>query len=209
MLEILALAPEDGWAFVRDGRRIRLLRPPYTGGATADASAVTAATATARYGFALPRPDRQRFADWAALIGFLRSEMTASRKARGLVLPGDEVAEQLLQYAPATTLRDFLDRIDRELLPARAWDHAEKLLLKMLALPTFRENAELCVRAVALLERTSQARKQTLEDWGDLTAPGDEAVAVCPRAGQRYGRDWIEERAAAIRQRGTVFSFAD
>ncbi len=115
----------------------------------------------------------------------------------------------MLQYAPATTLRDFLDRIDRELLPAKAWDHAEKLLLKMLALPAFRENAELCARAVALLERTSQARRQAQEDWGDLAAAGDDAVAVCPRAGQRYGRAWIAGRAVAIQQRGTVFNFVD
>jgi hypothetical protein len=209
MLEILALAREDGWAFVRDGRRIRLLRPPYTGSSSADVSEATVATATARHGFVAPGPDRQRFADWPALVGFLKSEVVAARKARGLAAPADEVGEQLLEYAPEATFRSFLDRIDRELLPAKAWDHAEKLLLRMLALPAFRENDDLCARAVALLERTSQGRKQAQADWGDLTAAADEALVVCLRASRRYGPDWIERHAVAIQQRGTVFSFVD
>lgn len=32
MLELLALEPEDGWAFVKDGSLIWFIRPPYRTG---------------------------------------------------------------------------------------------------------------------------------------------------------------------------------
>jgi hypothetical protein len=107
MLELLAYAPEDGWAFVKTPEGIVLQRPPYrstTMRRQLDDSAVK--HAVCHEGFTEPPQDRMQ--DWAGLIQFLHQRIHESRRDHGQVLPEDGLGEQILQYAPSNVIDAFL-----------------------------------------------------------------------------------------------------
>lgn len=206
MLELLAFAPEDGWAYIVNDAEVRLIRPPFTRNSTSVVQKESVATAVTRHGFVLPPEGHETFPNWPALLDFLSTQLVVARLAKGSVVD-DDAGEDLLAFAPADTLRGFLDRIGTELIPNCEWDHAEKLLLKMLAMPSFVTLTDLYKRAVDLLGQISKGRKKKQEELLDIAREDINFAKIFPGAAQHYGQQKVDELTSEIASRGTVFTF--
>lgn len=193
MIQLLALAPEDGWAFVRSADRILLLRPPYgkRRHPTVEESVVSRAVAVEGF-----TAEDRAFPDWPALFGFLEKQFLAGRPALPAALAPESV-ERILRHAPRSSLESLLDRIEREFLPDRQWDAAGELLARFLAVdsPVLAADSGLRSRAADLLVRCQQARATAAEQRHQLVE-----LVQAPLAVQRYGREAVRSRTAGIRQ---------
>jgi len=78
MLRIMAIAPEDGWAFVERDGKFLLLKPPYSQRTIYPASERSVSAAINKYGFeALSK----EFQDWGSLLEFLRATLSQKEPA--------------------------------------------------------------------------------------------------------------------------------
>jgi hypothetical protein len=157
MIRLLAIAPEDGWAFVRSEDRILLLRPPYGKRRHPSVEKSTVAQAIAVEGF---EAAGQAFPDWPAVFAFLEERFLAGRTPLPAILAPQSV-ERILRHAPASALESLLDRIQNELLPGRQVDPAGELLARFLAVET-PAAAALRPRAAELLVRYRTSRAESL-----------------------------------------------
>jgi hypothetical protein len=195
MIRLLALAPEDGWAFVRSEGQVRLLRPPYGKRTHPVVEESAVARAVAVEGFEAAEED---FADWADLFAALEQRFLASRPAPPAGL-APEAVERILRHAPPSALDGFLDRIECELLPSRQWEPALVLLDRFLAVESPAAVA-LRPRAVGLQGRCAAevvGALEKLQRWAAATGAGTSFAA----AARRYGGPELRERARHIRQR--------
>jgi len=200
MLKLLAVAPEDGWAFVRTGESIWLVRPPYSRSNTSPVSEHVLEKGVTRHGFFAC--DRG-FADWRELVEFLNEEVRKSREARGEQIVREGLGAQMLQFAPDDVLDRFLSRVETELLPAGSWEPAERLLIDMLRLPQVRQNPGILARISDLLGRTVKARKDS-EARGQNLFEDDDIVAQCPALKQRYNSDELVAFNRRVCRKGSV-----
>jgi hypothetical protein len=193
MIELLALAPEDGWAFVRSDGRIRLLRPPYGKRVHPEVAESEVARAVAVEGF---EAADARFEDWTSIFAYLEKRFLASRpEPRREVTP--EVVERILRHAPPDALEGFLDRIERELLPDGQWAPASTLLMCFLAVESTAA-APFRARAWQLLRRCQEEQFEAGKHLKDLA----ERVwaEVAPEAVERYGAPTIRAYRQRIQQ---------
>ena len=206
MIELLALAPEDGWAYVRTEKGIRLLRPPYINGTSSFVEEHTVEKAVCTHGFTAMT---EHFADWGRLIDFLNQRVVESRQAHGQTIPEPgAMGQDMLKMAPPDVLITFLDRVERELLPQHQWSHAESLLLAMIRLPTVRQDAELHERATTLLSILLHDRDNFERARCRLAAGNVDFDTNFPKAIERYGRDALIQYGEEICQRAGILTFA-
>ena len=207
MITLLAIAPEDGWAFVRKDGVILLVKPPYTKLATLQVDARTVENAVSTHGFEHVPPERS-FASWSGLISFLHGQVLESRKARGRPLPDSGVGESFLQVAPKEVLETFLARVEHELLPNKKWDHAQKLLLAMLKTPRVRSEEDLASRAALLLERAMKLEERAEELRRSACEEAEPLESDFPLAASRYGAERLKEQAHSICETHQIWAFA-
>ncbi len=192
MIRLLAIAPEDGWAFVRSADRILLLRPPYGKRHHPCVEESTVARAIAVEGF---EAADQAFPDWPALFVFLEKRFLADRKPLPAALAPQSV-ERILRHAPHSALESLLNRIEHELLASRQWDAAGELLARFLAVDS-PATANLRSRAAELLVLCQQSRSATGQRWHRLTD-----AAQAPLTAAKYGLEPVRAYAERIRQVG-------
>jgi hypothetical protein len=192
VIRLLAIAPEDGWAFVRSADRILLLRPPYGKRRHPIVEEGTVVRAVAVEGFAA---EDRAFPDWPALLAFLEERFLADREALPAGLRPQAV-ERILRHAPCSALESLLDRIESELLPSRQWNAAGELLARFLAVDS-PATAGLRSRAAELLVRCQRARSAAEQRWQRLAD-----AAQAPLAAAKYGAEPVRAHAERIRQRG-------
>jgi hypothetical protein len=165
MLRLLAFAADDGWAFVREGQSVLLIRPPYRQANMCRVPEQSVETGVVEHGFSACDSD---FEDWRGVIGFLNQQLRQSRESRGEQIVRQGLGEQMLQYASCDVLDKFLGRIETELLPAGSWEPAKRLLIDMLKLPQVGQNAEIHARVSDLFDRTEAARTNSETRRGRL-----------------------------------------
>jgi hypothetical protein len=192
MIQLLALAADDGWAFVRSADRILLLRPPYgkRRHPAVDENAVHRAVAVEGF-----TAEDRNFPDWSTLLTFLEERFLAGRPALSAALAPESV-ERILRHAPRPVLESLLDRIEHELLPNRQWDAASELLARFLAVDS-PAAADLRVRIVAILVHCQRARSAAGARWNRLVDSPQAPLAV-----QKYGRESVRARVEGIRHVG-------
>jgi hypothetical protein len=155
MLRLLALAPEDGWAFIEDGESLLVVRPPYADWSRSVTRRENLATAIQQHGFL---PEDRSFPDWAFLIDHLKKKIIETRRTRGDEEPTAESIRKLFHFAPRYILAEYLDRIESELLPGREWNAAATILTEMLRVETVRTDAALFERTLDLLDQCREER---------------------------------------------------
>ncbi len=197
MLRLLAFAVNDGWAFVREGQSVVLIRPPYSTANMCRVPEESVETGVAGYGFSACEND---FADWRELIGFLNEQL---RESRGEQIVRDGLGGQMLQYAPCDVLDRFLARIETELLPAGSWEPAERLLIDMLKLPQVDEDAQIRARVTNLLDRTVTARNNA-EIQRLRLVEQQNIVEQTQVLGERDDSRQLADFNQAVRERGTI-----
>lgn len=192
MIRLLAIAPEDGWAFVRSADRILLLRPPYSKRRHPAVMESVVTRAVAVEGF---ESADQVFPDWPTLFAFLEERFLAARPALPAALAPESV-ERILRHAPRPVLESLLDRIENELLPSRQWDAAGELLARFLAVDS-PVAAGLRPRAAELLVRCQQTRSAAEQKWHRLAD-----ASQAPFTTEKYGLEPVRAYAERIRQVG-------
>lgn len=203
MLELLAVAQEDGWAFVRVKDATCLVRPPYTKSNVLSVDDAAVETALSKHGFVPPIGDRT-FGDWAALVACLNQQVLQSRAATGRPVPELGAGEELLKVAPREVLGGFLDRVENELLPDHQLDHAANVLTAMLKVPAARKNAKLCERISVLLGKVQESRAATETFRREVARPSN-FDSVFPTIARLWGRDRVMGLADKVASRGQVF----
>ena len=184
MLRSIAIAPEDGWAFVKDEKgSIRLVRPPYRKRNVPIVSEVTVEKAISTHGFIAEQKD---FLDWHSLITDLRDKLIEARKAQGRSVPGLEAARELVQYASQHIVESYLDRVETDLFPESKWDVAMDLLLALLKSKRVKAAERLRERTTSLLERCWELHQKQEQNKLDLIGEDSALAEQLPRATQRH-----------------------
>ncbi len=173
MLDLLAVAYEDGYAFVRDRNSIYAIRPPYISRNKRPVSMSIVERAIAAHGFS---PEDMRFNDWAALIDHLKTRFIEKRAESGQDKPDARQIKRLVQRAPQRIVLQYLENIESELIPNREWRAAIGLLTNLLRNKIVQENMEFLNRCADLLERCQNARDREEKERLDLIDCG-EAIA--------------------------------
>lgn len=193
MLEVLALDRADGWAFVREGRHILLLRPPYH---LHDARYVTERTvelAIAHHDYAACNKVLDTLDEVRA---FVRGEVAAQRRAEGRALPPPGVGRALLKNASITVIERFLERIEIELIPQGQTSMAEEILLAMVTESScLREAPELFKKASALLVDVRRRHEERLNQLE--RAPGGVKKAAYPSRERAHKLFFPNQKSAA------------
>jgi hypothetical protein len=206
MLRLLALSPEDGWAFVAlETGEIRRLRPPYRQTDAIPVSNDAIGVAVTGHGFSATEQD---FPDWASLINYLRSEISAAIERRGGLISLDEIRSGLLETAPANVIEGFLDRVENEFLPKRLYAEASNLLTNLLATKQIESSKDLYNRTLSLLLRTERERNRTTIAMRDLALEGVVTDERFPHAANRYGTDELRSYCDEMRRRHQPLAFA-
>jgi len=154
MLELLALALEDGWAYVRTGDVIQLARPPYHTDGLLTVAESTVEAAVTKHGFVA---SDKTFANWEALIAHLRQRVEETQPDSP---SAQEIGQAYWEVANERDLTLALEHVEQELLPSGKYDHATRLVSAMVDHSSvLTDNGSLATNAARLLSRAS--RQQT------------------------------------------------
>lgn len=212
MISLIAAAFEDGWAFVRHGYTIYLVRPPYQRGGLVEVSEATLERAIHAHGFT---PELREFRDWGALITFLRDKIVesaaAAREARDAREPSadeDPAALRLLRHAPGHVIAGYLDRIERELIPSGEAHAALRLLTALMNLERVALDTNLRARAAALLEAAVKASSTAKGRRAELFDNVKDLRRLFPKAVDHWGED-LMRFMSAVRQRGSLLAMGE
>ena len=199
-LKLEALSAMDGIAIIRSDRLLRLVRPPYrlNDALVLDEDAVQ--DAILRHGFSA---GANHFDKWEDAIDFLNRQTVEARRALGKEIPNALSGKEILDVAPPEVLSSFLDRIEREIIPRRSFDHAENFLLALLSSTAWTREPEIGIRAVVLLRLNKEMRNKAAVGIAELSARGN----LFPSLGRNKKDFELSARAAGlIRERGSVFA---
>jgi hypothetical protein len=161
MIELIALSRTDGWAFVRIEGDVILIKPPYGRRHVSHASESLVEKAVIGHGFAMVH---RSYDDWPSLISFLRGEIEHARAELKIAMPDEEMMRELLADASDEILDRFLDRVEKELLPAGERDAALQALTTLISLDSVRHDAQRFTRALALLQSCSKPANGVARD---------------------------------------------
>jgi hypothetical protein len=192
MLELVASMPENGWAFVREDGRLVAVRPPYRSSNRVEVDESTVEAAVQKHGFAAPATP-VRLDQWSDVISYISDEVARCRPE--LDNGSDPAGEGLLEFEPLSVIKEFLDRVETELLPNRKYRHAESLAKAITELQSVRADPDLLTRAVRLGCRATVMMGERGNSFS-LEAP--DAPALFESVYERYGRDVVEHYADSI-----------
>ena len=198
-LKVEALSPMEGVAIIRIGGTLRLIRPPYKLRDCPELPDGSAQDAILKHGFLV---SEQQFASWDQAIDYLNHHADESRRAVGNLIPDSIAGRDILELAPQEVLDDFLNRVERELIPQRLFDHAENFLLTLLESDVLARHPELGRRAARLLRRNKEKLEQANAAVSEL-ANRDLRFPCLERHG---ALDDAARMANAISERGSVFA---
>ena len=201
MLELLAIASEDGWAFVRTEGDIVLARPPYSASNSSSVSEASVEKAVVHHGFSA---SEREFPNWRELIEFLNQQVRETRDARGEEIQREGLGAQMMEFASRGILENFLGRIETELLPSASWEPAERLLIDMLKVSRVRQDEQLHSRATNLLDLTVKARREFETHREDLLKEENGIFARCPILRECYDPVRLEAYNKQVGRRGQL-----
>lgn len=212
MISLLAAAFEDGWAFVRQGYTIYLVRPPYQKRDLVEVHEAAVERAIRAHGFA---PELLPFQDWDALVDFLRGRIVTASRERAEKSGETQAAARLLRNATPAVLASYLDRIEHELLPSLEIDAALRLLTAMSGLETVASDPALQGRTASLLERAvermdeARAARSSAALVSALLHDDPAKIArTFPLAAERYGSGLLPF-IRAVRERGSLMAIGE
>lgn len=206
MISLIAIDDGDGWAFVRQGYGIYLIRPPYSQRQhLVEVSEATVEKAVHAHRF---HPELRDFVDFDAVIAFLRGRLAEAAEARASRASEHSAAARLLRHAPPDILASYLERIERELLPGGEHGAARSLLTALIELDVVASEPALRERAVRLLEACAEASEGERARREELVDDRKDLVRRFPRAMERWGEGLVG-LMRAVRQRGSLMAMGE
>lgn len=198
MLKLLGMDKREGWAFVEDGDRVVLIRPPYQRHDQRAASRSILARAVQDGDF---EPKEMEFAGWSSLIQFVKSQIVDHAKQQGRSLDAD-IGDELIAVAPRVFIERLVDTIEKDLFAAKEWAVAQTLLESILFRSRLMEsNDELNKRVRQLLSSVRENQKASAERR-ERMLHDDSGYKRLKQSGELPS---CLRRAQAIRDQGTMF----
>ena len=200
MLRLIAAAWEDGYAAVADEDdedAVFIIRPPYRRENKYRVQREAVEHAVSTHGFSVAEGT---FENWGELIECLKRRFVEAHKQDGE--PDGERIRRAVERAPEANVRTSLEKVEREIFPAREWNAAISLLTRLLGNPAVIDQRSLLDTVARLLRFTEAARRQEVLSRAEAaapTAPRDEF----PLVREIYG-DQVAELARHIRKQGQV-----
>lgn len=159
MPRLVALLPEDGWAFVRDGESLVVVHPPFRTVDRRVAPEPVVADAVLHHGFldvAAASPDET----WPEVIRRIRDAM---RHAVGDPAVRGSFVNRALGVVPMAMITAILDDLERDWIPHKLAP-AEAVLHRLLSEERVWADRMIHVRVIKLLEAVARARQAQAED---------------------------------------------
>ncbi|SPF39518.1 hypothetical protein SBA4_2350005 [Candidatus Sulfopaludibacter sp. SbA4] len=199
MLELLAIAREDGWAFIKKDGQLILLKPPYRDSNLVRVCEDIIEKAVSLHGF---EPIHESYPGWGPLVDFLRAELAKVRQSKLGILDDAELKFELLRDAPREILEYYLHRTESELIPNGEWNAALDVLTLLMRVDIVRQDANLCQHAIALLQKCNAGLAANGRNRAELTAEG--VVRLFPGVAQKYPVASVMEYMRNVAERHQV-----
>jgi len=205
MISLIAAAFEDGWAFVRQGYTIYLVRPPYQRGGLVEVSESALERAVHAHGFT---PELRDFPDWGSLISHLRAKIVETAEQPSPRADEEDATLRLLRRAPGHVIAGYLDRVERELIPGGELRAALGLLTALSGLERVALDTNLRARVTGLLDVAVKAASISRTRRADLLDDAKDLRRRFPRAMEQWGEE-LTGFMRAVRQRGSLLAMGE
>ena len=130
MPKLLALAPQDGWAFVEHNGSTLLIKPPYKAVNTTQVSLDAIEKAVTNYGFEALSVS---FHNWNELLAFIRQKAEASNRASSKAVKSiEQIVSSTFAHASSKLVSNVLNRVEAELVQTAQWKAALQILKSLL-----------------------------------------------------------------------------
>lgn len=156
-IKVIAIAPNDGWAFVKMAERILLFRPPYASSNQTEVTQKDIAKALHLHGF---EECDSSFDSVKEVIDFLKDKYVEAIKSRGIDLPSEDELRELLKYATDDILLRLLERAEKEWIPRGKRKAAKSIARDIMKLEKAMSNPEICSMVVSVLDKCDQKEKE-------------------------------------------------
>lgn len=207
-IEVIAIAPNDGWAFIKkEDSKIFLLRPPYTSSDQIEASEKDLENAIHLHGF---DECAHSFSNIKEVIRFLKDKYVEAMKNLGIELPSLDDLKELLKYASDDILLEFLEKAEKDLIPRGKLDVAISIALDIMKLEKARANPKICSMAVAILEECNQKKREKEELSETLMEESQRETWEdrFPNAANKYSVAAMIRYKESIRDKGQILPVA-
>jgi len=205
-IKLIAIAPEDGWAFFAQEDNIYLLRPPYTTERLVQVSKDIVEKAIFHHGF---ESDEISFDTMAELINYVEERFVEIEKAQGKGMPSLDELREILEFATDDVLDMFLTRTENELIPQRVFGPARAIATDLLRLDSVINNPRMRERALDILVKCNQEvdHHQALTD--EISKEREQSwQRKFPNAAKGYPIAAIATLCNTVRQRGQLMPMA-
>ncbi len=202
-VEIIAISPDDGRAFVVADGKIFLVRPPYTSSSIIEVSQKVVANAIHSYGFAecnLP------FDGISEAVKFIKAKYIELKQQQDIELPSLEGLKDLLEPASDDILLNYVKTTESELISKEKHDAAESIAIELLNLENIKNNPELNEKVIAIIEKCHQIRMQKKAAFFAILAEQTREIinSNYPTLMERYSPDDIIRLQEDVLERGQL-----
>lgn len=204
-IKVIAIAPNDGWAFIIKEDEMFLMRPPYTSNHMLEATQKTVQNALHMHGFEVCD---QSFGNWKEVIDFLKNKYVEAIKSRGIDLPSKDELGEILKYATDDILLRFLERAEKELIPQGKREAARSIALDIMKLEKAKSNTEIHDKALRVFDKCAQAERgmdELVQEAGNQQETWKDKFR---RATEKYSAEAIDTRTKSVRENGQILNIA-
>jgi len=142
-IEIIAVAPNDGWAFFKKKKKNFLIRPPHFISSSIEVSDKIVQNSIDLFGF---EECSKIFKNENELVIYLKQEYVKFKKKNDIETPSSEEIRLLLNYAPDDVLENFLKKAE-ELILRQKYEIAESIASDILKLENIENKPLISERA--------------------------------------------------------------
>jgi len=184
-LKIIAIASQDGWAFVQEDTRIVLLKPPYNYLDMVHVTRATVQKAIDIHGFEKCDVNKE-FNNIGEIIQYIKRDYVQFKKTQGIDMPTPEELKGLLNYANDDVLISYLNKARNELIPLGKIIAAKSIASDLKELDRIVENPEICRLIEEILELCKSEMRnfeETKAEWThkypNISGKYDMASIIC------------------------------
>ncbi len=204
-IKVIAIAPDDGWAFIKGEDGISLLRPPYIASNQIRVTEKDVEIALGLHGF---EECDSSFDSLKEVIGFLKDKYVEAMKNRGVDLPSLDELKDLLKYATDDILLEYLEKAEKELIPEGKFAVASSIALDIMELEKAGQNPQIYRMAVDVVRKCDQKRKE-MEEFAVTRTEENQRRSwggKYPNAWDEYSFDAMINYTNRTRERGQLLA---
>ena len=202
IVDIIAISPDSGWAFVKEGDKLFLFRPPYIPSHRIEAKDIDVEKAFQLQIFV---DCQYSFKNMDEAIRFLENYYIELLENIGITEPSTDELKEFLKYVDDDTLLDYLKRAKGEFIPKGDLVTAGTIVADIIELD--KANAEINKMAADVLREIQKKREETKDSVLDKV-PHKQSLnwqTKFPNVNDKYSQKGMEKFSWQISQEGQLF----